>query len=238
MQIPPSFFKFSFPLITVLVLSLFACSDTQVKETAVASNQTQENDDLSNPVLDGSKQKTIMFFGDSITAGMGLDPSQAFPALIENMIDSLGLDYRVLNGGLSGETSAAGLRRIDWMLKDPVDVFVLELGANDGLRGIDLGSTQDNLEAILDKVIANNPETKLVVAGMMIPPNMGFDYTDEFRELFPNLAQKYDAVLIPFILKDVAGIEDLNQADGIHPAEEGHEIISRTVWEYIGPILD
>jgi len=182
--------------------------------------------------------KNILFFGDSITAGHGLNPEDAFPALIQAKIDSLGLNYHVTNGGLSGDTSSGGLRRIDWMLKEKVDVFVFELGANDGLRGLDLTLTEKNSEAILSKVQEKYPDAQIVVAGMLIPPNLGAPYTEAFRTIFPNLATKFNATLIPFILEDVAGIQDLNQSDGIHPTEKGHKIISNTVWEYLEPLLN
>jgi len=181
---------------------------------------------------------TILFFGNSLTAGMGLEPDKSFPALIQQRIDSLGLGYTVINAGLSGETTASGENRIDWLLNQKVAIFILELGANDGLRGIPLSETRENLQAIIDAVKNKNPETLIILAGMQIPPNMGPEYTSEFRAIFPELAEKNDAYLIPFLLEDVAGVPDLNQADGIHPTEDGQKIVADNVWEILGPLLE
>jgi acyl-CoA thioesterase-1 len=182
-------------------------------------------------------QKTILFFGDSLTAGYGLSPEEAFPALIEKKLTKNGKSAKVVNAGLSGETTAGGLSRIEWVLRQPVDVFILELGANDGLRGLPLEQTQKNLQAIIDKVRAKNPKTRIVIAGMMVPPNMGSDYTTKFRTIFPDLAKKNNATLIPFLLQDVAGNEKLNLADGIHPNVEGHKIVADNVYKVISPLL-
>jgi len=184
-----------------------------------------------------AQSQTILFFGDSITAGNGVAQDEAFPALIQQKIDSLGWNFDVINGGLSGETSAGGLRRIDWMLQRPIDLFVLELGGNDGLRGIDLSTTKQNLQAIIDKVQKTYPQTKIVLAGMKVPPNLGESYTREVTQMYPSLASKNDISLIPFLLKGVAGKQELNQADEIHPNAAGHAIIAETVWEYLKPIL-
>lgn len=181
--------------------------------------------------------KTILFYGDSLTAGYGLTTDEAFPAVIDKKLKEKGKPTKVVNAGLSGETSAGGLNRIDWILKQPVDVFVLELGANDGLRGLPLDQTQKNLQAIIDKVKTKYPKVKIVIAGMMVPPNMGPDYTANFRKIFPDLAKKNNASLIPFLLQDVAGDEKLNNADGIHPNVEGHKIVAKNVLKIIEPLL-
>lgn len=181
--------------------------------------------------------KTILFFGDSITAGYGLSPEDAFPAHVEAALVKKGLDVKVVNAGLSGETSAGGLSRIDWILRQPIDVFVLELGANDGLRGLPLAQTRNNLQAIIDKVKSKNPEVKIVLAGMMVPPNLGNEYTSEFRNIYPEMAKKNNATLIPFLLEGVAGDGKLNIADGIHPNVEGHKIVAGTVVKIIEPLL-
>jgi acyl-CoA thioesterase I len=173
--------------------------------------------------------KTILFFGDSLTAGYGLSPEEAFPALLEKEMNKKGARVRVVNAGLSGETSAGGLSRIDWILRQPIDIFVLELGANDGLRGLPLKQTVSNLQAIIDKVKGKQPNVKIVMAGMMVPPNLGQAYAEEFRNIYPTLAKKNNATLIPFILDGVAGDEKLNQADGIHPNVEGHQIIAKNI---------
>lgn len=189
------------------------------------------------PKADSSKTRTILFLGNSLTAGYGLNPGQAFPDLIQKKIDSLGWHFRVINAGLSGETSAGGLRRIDWLLTKKIDVLILELGANDALRGIPLDFTRKNLQAILDKTKQKYPNVKIVIAGMQIPPNFGEKYTRQFHDLFPELAKRNDAVLIPFLLEGVGGVRDLNQADGIHPTATGHEIIAQTVWQVLKPVL-
>ena len=183
--------------------------------------------------------RTIIFFGDSLTAGYGLpDPSsQAYPALIQEKIDNAGLPWRAVNAGLSGETTSAGLRRVDWILRQPVDIFVLALGANDGLRGIDPSVSRENLEKIVERVRARNPKAKIVLAGMQIPPAMGRDFSREFERVFPEVAGKTDATLIPFLLEGVGGRVDLNQPDRIHPTEKGHVLIAETVWKVLRPLL-
>ena len=173
--------------------------------------------------------KVILFYGDSLTAGYGLSPEEAFPALVEKKLNKSEKKVKVVNAGLSGETSAGGLSRIDWVLRQPIDIFVLELGANDGLRGLPVDQTRKNLQGIIDKVKSKYPTCKIVLAGMMVPPNMGKEYTEDFRSVYPSLASKNKATLIPFILDGVGGIEKLNQADGIHPNVEGHQIISNRI---------
>jgi acyl-CoA thioesterase I len=181
--------------------------------------------------------KTILFLGDSLTAGLGLQQSQSFPALIENKIEAEKLPYEVINAGLSGDTSAGGLRRIDWLLQRPIDVLVLELGANDGLRGLPVAAMRQNLQAIIDKVKAKNPHVKVVIAGMQIPPNLGADYARDFRAAFVDLARTNEAALIPFLLEGVGGRADLNQFDQIHPTAAGDKIVAENVWRVLGPLL-
>ncbi len=180
---------------------------------------------------------TILFYGDSLTAGLGLDTEQAFPAIIARRLDSLGYNYEVINAGLSGETTASGVNRLDWVLRQPVDIFVLELGANDGLRGIPLTETRKNLSQIIERVRNSDPKTQIILTGMQLPPNMGPEYTAEFRQLFPELAERYDLELVPFLLDGVGGVPELNQADGIHPTAEGHRILAENVWEVLGPVV-
>ncbi len=175
----------------------------------------------------------ILFFGDSITAGYGLNPDKAFPALIQQKIDSLGLNYSVVNAGLSGETSAGGLRRVDWVLQQGVDIFLLELGGNDGLRGLNLQQTKSNLQGIIDKVKAKFPQALIVLAGMEVPPNLGADYTLEFRQMYVELAQQNDVLFIPFVLEGVGGVPELNLPDRIHPNQEGHIKVAEHVWGYL-----
>ncbi|TCD07741.1 arylesterase [Pedobacter frigidisoli] len=217
----------------VLVLMFAACGNKQDKgkdnETLDSADQTTANTKM--------QQKNILFFGTSLTAGYGLDPTEAYPALIQNRIDSLKLLYKVINGGLSGETSAGGKGRIDWLLKQPVDIFVLELGANDGLRGLPVKQTIKNLQDIIDRVKSKYPDVKLVIAGMQMPPNMGAKYAADFKNIFPDLAKKNNMVLIPFLLDKVGGIPKLNQADGIHPTAEGDKILADNVWVVLKDLL-
>ena len=192
---------------------------------------------ITTPLF-GQDKKTILIFGDSIAAGYGVEPNQAFPAVIQEKIDSLGLNYEVINGGLSGETSAGGLRRINWVLQRPVDVMVLELGGNDGLRGIDLSSTKENLQQIINRALANNPDMEILIAGMQVPPNLGIEYTREFQDLYPSLAEANDLELIPLILDKVGGRDEYMQPDQIHPNAAGHRIVANTVWETLKGFLE
>lgn len=187
--------------------------------------------------LSQQEKKSILFFGNSLTAGFGLDPELAFPNLIQQKIDGENVSFAVINAGLSGETSAGGLSRIDWVMSQPIDIFILELGANDGLRGLPLESTRKNLQGILDKVKQKYPHVEIVVAGMMVPPNMGENYSDEFEKIYPELARNNNATLIPFLLDGVAGNPDLNLPDGVHPNIEGHQIVADNVWSVLKPIL-
>ena len=180
----------------------------------------------------------ILFFGDSLTAGFGLpSPTLAFPNQMEIELNKTPKKVKVINAGLSGETSAGGLSRIDWVLRQPIDVFVLELGANDGLRGLPLDQTKKNLQAIIDKVKAKYPKAKIVLAGMMVPPNMGPAYSDQFKKVYPELAERNKCHLIPFLLDGVGGNEKLNQSDGIHPNEEGHKIIAKNLTTFFEKII-
>jgi len=183
------------------------------------------------------KPKVILFFGDSLTAGYGLSPEYAFPTIVGIKLSESGANVKVINAGLSGETSSGGLTRVDWILRQPIDVFVLELGANDGLRGLPVKETRKNLQTIIDKVKAKNPDCKIVLAGMMVPPNMGKEYASDFRSVFPDLAKKNKALLVPFLLDGVAGVERLNQADGIHPTAEGHAIVGENLAGVILPLV-
>ena len=181
--------------------------------------------------------KIILCFGNSITAGYGLDPEQAYPEVLAGILREKGYNYKVVNAGLSGETSAGGLSRIDWVLRNKVDIFILELGANDGLRGLPLAQTKDNLESIIKKVLNKYPDTQIVIAGMMVPPNMGKDYSNEFIYIFNELATENNALLIPFLLDGIGGIPELNLPDGIHPNVEGHKIVAENVFKAIKEVL-
>ncbi|MDN3585935.1 arylesterase [Pedobacter aquatilis] len=209
-----------------------ACSNNKSSEEIV------DKDSVKNGAIEvESPIKTILFFGTSLTAGLGLDPTEAYPAIIQQKIDAEKLPYKVINAGLSGETSAAGKSRIDWLLKQKIDVFVLELGSNDGLRGLPVAETAKNLQSIIDKVKAKYPEVKIVIAGMQMPPSMGAKYTGDFKNIFPEVARKNNATLIPFLLDKVGGVAKLNQADGIHPTAEGDKILADNVWVVLKPLL-
>ena len=197
------------PILTIFlsILLFISCGESAKKEEKRPAEETADTDLPQK----NEEEKTILFFGTSLTAGLGLEPEQAYPALIQQKLDSLELDYEVVNAGLSGETTASGRNRLNWVLNQNVDVFVLELGANDGLRGVPLEETRKNLREIIEIVREKNPDARIIIAGMQIPPNMGEDYTTEFRNIFPELAREYDLELIPFLLEDVAGIPDLNQ---------------------------
>ncbi|MBW1298322.1 arylesterase [Aquimarina litoralis] len=227
------YLKFCYFLLLCIFIS---CGKDASKTTPAETSKSTENTTSETPA---TSTKTILCFGDSLTAGFGLDDiNEAYPALLQSKIDSLGLKYTVINSGLSGETSAGGKSRINWVLKQSVDIFLLELGANDGLRGVPLTETRSNLQAIIDAVKKKNPETKIILAGMQLPPNMGPEYTTEFKTIFPELAEKNDLALIPFLLKDVGGIAELNQADGIHPTTEGQKILADNVWAVLGKVLE
>ncbi|MBF8962367.1 arylesterase [Pontibacter sp. FD36] len=224
-------------LFLALFLTLSGCEQATTTEQVATEQQTQLDTTTTAEASKNERIKTIVFFGNSLTAGYGLEPDQAFPALIQERIDSLGLPYKAVNAGLSGETSAGGKSRIDWLLKQSIDVFVLELGANDGLRGIDPASTYDNLGTIIDKVREKNPEAEIILAGMQMPPSMGQRYTQEFQEVFTRLSNDKNVALIPFLLEGVAGDRALNQGDGIHPTVEGQRILADNVWSVLEPIL-
>lgn len=217
-----------------LFLILTSCGETDRKESETlpveATDDKKEN-------VNGRETGTILFFGTSLTAGMGLDPDDAYPAVIQRKLDSLNLPYEVVNAGLSGETTASGKNRIDWVLNQEIDVFLLELGANDGLRGVPLEETRQNLTEIIRTVREKNPDVRIILAGMQLPPNLGTEYTSEFRSIFPELAKIHNTELIPFLLEDVAGNPELNQQDGIHPTVEGQEIMAENVWDVLWPMI-
>lgn len=180
----------------------------------------------------------VVFVGTSLTAGLGLDPDSAYPALIQRKADSAGVPIAVVNAGVSGETSAGALRRIDWVLREPLDVLVLETGANDGLRALRVDSTRENLAAIVARTRQTHPGARVVIVQMEAPPNLGPDYTGRFRAMFPEVARAAGATLTPFLLDRVAGVGRLNQGDGIHPNEAGARIVAETVWRTLRPVLD
>ncbi|MFD2033276.1 arylesterase [Belliella marina] len=214
-----------------LILGLLIISCASPKEE---KSEISKSEEVSK---EAENKKLILFFGNSLTAGYGIEAEDAFPGLVAARIDSLGLDYRVINGGLSGETTASGLSRLDWFLEEEPAVFVLELGGNDGLRGIDLKETKKNLKSIIQLVREKYPDASILLSGMQIPPNMGQAYTKEFQEIYPQVAKEEAVKLIPFLLEGVAGDPELNLPDGIHPTEAGHLIVFETVWPYIEGVI-
>jgi acyl-CoA thioesterase-1 len=216
----------------LLVLSCSACGS---EPRARSGDSSAASAASAAPAT--SAAPAIVFLGTSLTAGYGLSEDQAYPALIQQKLDSAGHPFRVVNAGVRGETSAGGRRRLDWLLRQPVAALVLELGANDGLRGQDIDSMRANLRAIIERTRAAHPDAAILIAGMESPPNMGDAYTTQFRAVFPDLARETGAVLIPFLLEGVAGERELNQTDGIHPTAEGQRIVAATVWRYLKPAL-
>jgi acyl-CoA thioesterase-1 len=206
---------------------------------ALGGCEQPKDDAASNPPLPDSaaQRPAILFLGTSLTAGYGLDPELAYPALIQRKIDAAGLGYRVINAGVSGETSAGARRRVDWLFQQPVSVLVLETGANDGLRGLPPDSLRANIQAIFDRARRLQPRAKLVLVGMRVPPNYGQAYSRRFESLYPELARANGATLVPFLLEHVGGVNALNQPDGVHPTAEGQQRMAETVWRVLEPVL-
>jgi acyl-CoA thioesterase-1 len=209
-----------------LVAGLFGCEQP-----------SREPGESATPPVANAERPSVVFLGTSLTAGLGLEPEQAYPALIQQKIDSAGLAFRVVNAGVSGETSAGARRRVDWLLREPVAVLVLETGANDGLRGLPPDSLRANIQAVFDRAKSLSPAPKLVLVGMRVPPNLGRAYTERFDAVYPVLARENGAELVPFLLDGVGGIPRLNQADGIHPTAEGQRVMAETVWKVLEPVL-
>lgn len=219
-------------LIACLCLTMISCNDKQASKTEVAP-AAQEPTKVKETSTK-STSKTILCFGNSLTAGYGLkDEKDAWPSLLQARLDSIDHDYKVVNAGLSGETTSGGLNRLDWVLKQDVDIFFLELGANDMLRGLDVAKTKENLESIILKVKEKHPDIPIILAGMLAPPNMGKEYESAYNRIFPDLAMKYRATLVPFLLDEVAGKAELNLPDGKHPNAKGQRVVLENVWDAI-----
>jgi acyl-CoA thioesterase I len=218
-----------------LVLALAAGCARDAAPPRLASQQP----DASLPSAEASAdaRPAIVFLGTSLTAGLGIDPAQAYPALIQQRLDAEGRPYRVVNAGVSGETSAGALRRIDWLLREDVALLVIETGANDGLRGQDPARLRDNIQALVDRARARRQASRLLLAGMHAPRNLGEEYGRKFSAVYSEVARRNDLPLIPFLLQDVAGYADLNQPDGIHPNAAGQRKIAETVWSALEPLL-
>jgi acyl-CoA thioesterase-1 len=189
----------------------------------------------SASALDG--RRTILFLGTSLTAGLGLDPDSAYPQQIQRKIDAGALPYQVVNAGVSGETSAGLLRRLDWVLRRPADVVVVETGANDGLRGLPVSATRATIGQVLDRIRRERPTATVLLVQMEAPPNLGQEYTSAFHAMFPELAREHGVTLMPFLLAGVAGDSRLNQGDGMHPNNEGERIVTNNVWRVLQPVL-
>lgn len=197
-----------------------------------ADGAAQAGDDYREPA---DPRPVVAFLGDSLTAGYGLPASQAFPAVLEERLAERGLPFRAVNAGVSGDTSAGGLRRLDWVLSSDPDVLVVELGPNDGLRGLDLDMTEDNLRRIVTR--AREAGVRVLLVGMRIPPNYGPDYAGDFQALYPRLAEELDVPLVPFLLEGVGGEAELNQGDGIHPTAEGQRLVAGNVEPLLAPLV-
>ena len=216
-----------------------ACGPQERGPDAVQSEQPEVSSTSAAPAVTSDDRPVVLFLGTSLTAGYGLaSPESSFPALIQERIDRDGARYRVVNAGVSGDTSAGGLRRLPRLLDDPIALLVLELGANDGLRGLDVDALAENLDAAITQLRSAHPGARVVVAGMESPPNLGPRYTERFRAVFPRVAESRGSALIPFLLDGVAGIPELNQADGIHPTAEGHRRIAELVWDTVAEELE
>lgn len=192
---------------------------------------------LENLTHANELEKVVLFLGDSLTAGHGVPKETAYPSCIKGKADKGGLALKVINGGISGSTTAGGLRRVSWYFKHQVDILVIALGANDGLRGIDPSSSKENIRSIILKSFKLNPKVKIILAGMKVPPNMGDEYSDNFSKIYPELAEEYKCELIPFLLENVGGYKERNLPDGIHPNALGHQKVCDNVWEVLYPIL-
>lgn len=219
-------------IVAALLGLLVGCGRTADKP----DRTDQAGTNAENPAVPAAP--AVVFLGTSLTAGLGLDPDQAFPAVVQRKIDSAGLKYTVVNAGQSGESSAGALRRIDWILRQPPAVMIIETGANDGLRGQDPDSLKANIQQIIDRVKQQSPSTIMILAGMEAPPNLGAQYTSRFRQIFPALANANHIGLIPFLLDGVGGVDSLNQQDGIHPTEAGARIVANNVWRVLRPELN
>lgn len=217
-------------------LAIGACGGSETKPAATAQVPV-ESTSAAPAEATVEPRVRVLFVGTSLTAGLGLDPDSSYPAVLQRMADANNLRVTMVNAGLSGETSAGALRRIDWLLQERSDAVVIETGANDGLRGLNPDSTKANLHAIIRAVRAANPEARVLLAQMEAPPNLGQRYTRAFHDVFLNVARDEGVTLIPFFLDGVAGVPAMNQSDGIHPTEEGARLAARNMWRTLAPVL-
>lgn len=224
-------------LASYALLLASACGTRERTARVDTSRSTLETDSASLAGPGASSRKAILFVGTSLTAGYGLDADSAYPQQIQRKVDSASLAYDVVNAGVSGETSSALLRRLDWLLRQPFEIVVIETGANDGLRGIPIETMRDNIQQVIERIRAVRPDARVALAQMEAPPNLGTGYTRQFRDVFPDLAKRNKVVLLPFLLENVAGRRELNQADGIHPNYAGERIVAQNVWRGLRPLL-
>ena len=230
------------PVMAVLFVAALACSEGRGGGVArgSAAPPARAAGDTASTSSSGSTsggRRQLLFIGTSLTAGLGLDPDSAYPMLVQYRIDSAGLPFEVTNAGVSGETSAALLQRLDWLMRADFDVVVLETGANDGLRGIPVGAMRRNIAQVIGRIQQSHPNARIVLAQMEAPPNMGPQFTRDFHRVYPELADSLGVTLMPFLLDGVAGRSGLNQGDGIHPNIEGEHIVARNVWRTLEPML-
>lgn len=228
------------PLYILVLLSVlsFACGSEEDRPEFEARDTSSVAGRDSTPSEVAEGDRIIVFLGNSLSAGFGVDTEEAFPSLIQDKIDSLGWPFRVMNAGVSGETTSGGLSRIDWLLRQRVDVLVVELGGNDGLRGIPTEVTKRNLEDIVEKTKGTRPDVTIILTGMQLPPNLGIDYTRRFRAIYAEVAQENGVHLIPFLMEGVGGVDSMMQGDGIHPNRAGHRKMAENVWDVLEPILE
>jgi acyl-CoA thioesterase-1 len=212
-------------------------SESMTSEAKDNTTAVQEAAASTTPSSRSIRKPVVLFFGTSLTAGYGLDPEQAFPSLVEKLADSAGLPITAVNAGQSGETSAGAVRRIDWVLRSPADVIVVEVGANDALRGLSPAAAKSNLETLIASVRRKQPGATIVLIQMEAPPNFGVAYTRSFRSIYADVAKQQNVTLLPFLLDGVAGIPRLNQADGIHPNLAGEQIVAANVWRALMPMI-
>lgn len=226
-----------FPVLPLVGLAVLAACSVQAPSRETEPRPGDGPAEASAPAVPDDRP-VVVFLGTSLTAGLGLPSDEdTYVARVAELADSAGIPIRVVNAGVSGETSAGGLRRLDWVLRAPLDVLFVELGANDGLRGQDPFALQNNLTEIVRRTRTRYPEAEIVLAGMEAPPNLGPLYTAAFHQVYPSVAESEKTLLVPFILDSVAGVPSLNQSDGIHPTPDGHRIMARHVWSVLGPLL-
>ena len=220
----------------LLMLIVMGCDgNDQAAENAIETPQVAATAPSTSTASSESRKPRVVFLGDSLTAGLGVERDEAYPAIVTNILAKEGVDIDPVNAGVSGDTTAGGLRRLDWLLKQKPDVIVVGLGGNDGLRGIDLRDSENNIRQIIEKSRAAG--TQVLLLGMLIPPNYGPDYTKQFGEIYPKLAKEMNVPLVPFLLKDVGGEAKYNQRDGIHPTPQGHELVAKNVAPHLREVV-